>query len=535
MLPSFDDRLADLLLSRRASAAILQSLMIVTLLAVFGITFWQTPERGWLASAIVLMSATRYTLAVHGARLGVSRTTRRRTLGFYKMGLVVQGLLWGLVYATAVRDFGMSDVRSVATLLVVGGMSVSITSSLAPYPHTYVLFILCVLIPTAGSTWLYSPEHGTVVLTGSTFSLWFFCTQVFAQHKFLFRTLEAEKLQAQSRAILENILNAVPGKIVSVSSQGEVSLVNASMRAEQAALLAPGSELRNRIGDFMSSGKISATTEAFLTGSWQLLSLCRHEEGAIAVLVPIDELKEAQKQVLQHARLASLGEMAGGIAHEVNNPLTVIFGHLSLIQQRAEENDLPREELLNAIRMIQKHAERAARVIRSLLVFSRDEEKQPLQLKNLQEIVQTALDVFARKIESKGIRFKVQELDEDGCVNCHPSQLSQVLMNLLSNSLDAVSGLTGAEIELRITRAGAYFELEVSDNGPGIPAHLQDKVLQPFFTTKEIGKGTGLGLSTSLGIARTHGGDLILRSTKNPTAFVLRVPVAQAEVGVRAA
>lgn len=228
-------------------------------------------------------------------------------------------------------------------------------------------------------------------------------------------------------------------------------------------------------------------------------------------------------RLLQTDKLAALGQMVTGIAHELNNPLTTIMGYGHLLLERG----LDPKSLADTHHICQE-ADRAARVVRSLLMLAR-EAKLECTLTHLNEIVERTLRLCSYDLQRVGI---VTQLDLDPqlpAVFANPVQLQQALLNLVVNSQQAISesGRPGRIVVRTRQGAGRIF-LHVEDDGPGIPPRLQDRIFDPFFTTKPVGVGTGLGLSIVNGIFRQHGGNVRVASMPGAgTSFTLSLPQAK--------
>ncbi|MCE3009848.1 MAG: ATP-binding protein [Proteobacteria bacterium] len=241
------------------------------------------------------------------------------------------------------------------------------------------------------------------------------------------------------------------------------------------------------------------------------------------------ELEVKRSQMIQSAKLSSLGEMAAGIAHEINNPLAIISAQAERMAAKAEKNELDQQFALEKSTKIIQTVGRIANIVRGMKNLSRNSERDQESIENLTQICLEAASLSHEKLKNLGIELVI-DLPEMLLVTGRPAELGQVVLNLISNSIDALSD-SGFPRVLRI--AGKVEErivfLEVSDNGPGIsPLHVE-KIMEPFFTTKEIGKGTGLGLSVAKGIAEKFRGQLIIKSLRQPTVFSLRLPEAQME------
>lgn len=239
------------------------------------------------------------------------------------------------------------------------------------------------------------------------------------------------------------------------------------------------------------------------------------------------ELKEAQGALLNSGKLMALGEMAGGIAHEINNPLAIIKTRSE--QLREIVDDVPLDvTLIKAITSdVEKTTDRIARIVQGLRTFSRDGSSDPFQAVNLRELVSDTISFCHERFRSCGIELRVEPIDESLQFEGRATQISQVLLNLLNNAHDAIFNSQEKWVKVSALRAGENIEIRVVDSGAGIPVEIQKKIFQPFFTTKEIGKGTGIGLSISFGIVRAHHGEIRIDDKCANTCFIVRLPLQQ--------
>jgi hypothetical protein len=226
-----------------------------------------------------------------------------------------------------------------------------------------------------------------------------------------------------------------------------------------------------------------------------------------------------EEQVLQQERLASLGLLAAGVAHEVNTPLTGISGYAQLLLDDMTADD-PRRETLEKIEI---QTRRVSKIANSLLNLARP-ERSAFESLTLNDAVQEVLRLFEPQIRDKRIVLHVDLGLEIPEVRGHRGKLQQVVLNLLSNARDAVEG--GGRIAVRTVHRGERVVLEVVDDGVGIAESDLPRIFDPFFTTKGRGKGTGLGLSISYGIVREHEGAMHVESVPGQfTRFRVELPV----------
>ena len=245
----------------------------------------------------------------------------------------------------------------------------------------------------------------------------------------------------------------------------------------------------------------------------------------------VTEQCKMEAQLMQSGKLAAIGEMAAGVAHELNSPMTAILGNAQMLLRDLEENH-PQTDY---VKDIVNCGLRCKKIIQNLLTFSRQDER-PMSSISINEVVERVLSLVEYQINRNNVQIDIKMDERVPTVQANGHQLDQVLINFLLNARDALEGsgdskkinvYTGVT-ELRGERA---VHTTVVDNGEGISLECMEKIFNPFFTTKEASKGTGLGLSVSLGIAEAHGGTIEVRSEPgNGSSFSLVLPVEGAEV-----
>jgi signal transduction histidine kinase len=236
-------------------------------------------------------------------------------------------------------------------------------------------------------------------------------------------------------------------------------------------------------------------------------------------------LLEYNHEMEKFEKLAAIGELSAGVAHEIGNPLNNIIGYIELLKYKVEIHDDP--ELIDYVTRMNNDANRINTIIKNLLDYSRKDEKINLQKVNVNEIIDSSIELIELKVKNSNIVVRKEAVDEKLTVNADIGKLRQIMLNLLLNAVDSLEGRgevivaaektlskksveKGPAAEIKYDR---YFvELSISDNGSGIDEALMGRVFNPFFTTKRPGRGTGLGLSVSLRFAQEMGGTLTLRS-----------------------
>jgi two-component system NtrC family sensor kinase len=249
-----------------------------------------------------------------------------------------------------------------------------------------------------------------------------------------------------------------------------------------------------------------------------------------------EQLRQAHQRLLQADRLASLGQLAASVAHEINNPLSGVLNYSALMARILKEDGVPAErvpEFRAYLERVSEQTARAGRIVSDLLSFSRRSKPQRVPA-DLNAIVRTTVSLVSHKLKLMAVEAELR-LDESlPRVCCDPSQVQQVALNLVMNAAEATRRHHAGRVSFstRSARAGAAVELVVSDDGEGIPRELVDRIFDPFFTTKEEGKGLGLGLAVVYGIVQSHGGTIDVESRPGAgTTFTVTLPLA-AEPGL---
>ena len=271
----------------------------------------------------------------------------------------------------------------------------------------------------------------------------------------------------------------------------------------------------------------------------------------------LENLKLAQSQLIQSEKMASVGVLTAGIAHELNNPINFMSGNVHPLQQDIEEvfallkkyeqsiskNDLGHyfsevdelkeemdfsyliQEIYSLLKGIEEGANRSSEIIKGLRSFSRLDDE-ACQIYDLHEGIDSSLVLLQNKIIDKKILVRKDYGDFEG-VECFPSKLNQVIMNILTNSLQAMEAGSG-ELIIQTVSSAIGVKIIIKDNGRGMPPEVKEHIFDPFFTTKEVGKGMGLGLSISYGIIEKHNGNIdVISEPGKGTEFIISLPKTQ--------
>ncbi|MEA3476991.1 MAG: sensor histidine kinase [Bacteroidota bacterium] len=272
----------------------------------------------------------------------------------------------------------------------------------------------------------------------------------------------------------------------------------------------------------------------------------------------LENLKLAQSQLIQSEKMASVGVLTAGIAHELNNPINFMSGNVYPLQQdldevfsvlekyekAIEENDLKRyftevnslkekmdfsyliQEIYSLLKGIEEGANRSSEIIKGLRSFSRLDDE-ACQFYDIHEGIDSSLVLLHNKIKDK-IIVRKEYGDFEG-LECFPSKLNQVIMNILTNSLQALE--EGGELVIQTVSSAIGIKIIIKDNGPGMSPEVKEHIFEPFYTTKEVGQGTGLGLSISYGIIEKHNGNIdVISEPGKGTEFIISLPRKQSNL-----
>ena len=274
----------------------------------------------------------------------------------------------------------------------------------------------------------------------------------------------------------------------------------------------------------------------------------------------VENLKLAQSQLVQSEKMASVGVLTAGIAHELNNPINFMSGNVHPLQRDLEEvfallekyeetiskNDLGSyftelhelkdemdfsyliQEIYSLLKGIEEGAHRSSEIIKGLRSFSRLDDEAS-QIYDIHEGIDSSLVLLQNKIIDKKIVVRKDYGDFEG-VECFPSKLNQVIMNILTNSLQAMEADRG-ELFIQTVSSALGIKIIIKDNGKGMQPEVKEHIFDPFFTTKEVGQGTGLGLSISYGIIEKHNGNIdVISEPGKGTEFIISLPRRQSNL-----
>jgi signal transduction histidine kinase len=248
------------------------------------------------------------------------------------------------------------------------------------------------------------------------------------------------------------------------------------------------------------------------------------------------ELSESKQVIIDqtaklvHAsRLAVVGEMSAGVAHEINNPLTIISSYTQMLIRLSKEGTIDKTAFIKYTEKIYKSADRISTIVKGLKYFGNQTDRRPKKNYTILEIIKETTPYYIEHLKSQEISFKMQDIP-DFEIYCHQVQISQVIINLLKNATEALTEVLSLEerwVSMDFKKENNHFYFIVSNGGNKIEKNIADKIFNPFFTTKD--NGTGLGLSISHTIMKDHGGELYLDHSYVKTTFIIKHPLGIVE------
>ncbi len=375
--------------------------------------------------------------------------------------------------------------------------------------------------------------------------------------------IRLEREVQKSNTFFEKVIQSTVDGIVVVDTKGRVLIFNQGMEnltGYSASEIINKGHLSNfynmeiakenmrkmRSDQYGPPGKLNPTTmnittkmgkEIPVTLSASLITIDGKEIGSVGVFTDMrevlkmrKELEDANIQLIQSQKIASIGRMAAGVAHEINNPLSAILIYAELLRDSLKD----KEEHTKDIQEIVDQTLRCKKIVSELLEFSRKSAGKICSF-SLGNFLTKCLDLLVHKAQFHNIEVVTRIEKEMPNLVGDMSQLQQVFTNLLVNAADAMKGKGRLTIAAGFERDREIFLIRVSDTGPGIPESLRDKIFDIFFTTKAVGKGTGLGLSISQNIIKIHGGNISFECPpEGGTTFIVELPLTHGEASVEA-
>lgn len=352
---------------------------------------------------------------------------------------------------------------------------------------------------------------------------------------------QAEQKLASQKELTDRILASTPTPVLVVGAGLEIVLANRAFYetfeiqegkadGEKIATLLPIEGLAEAVSDVLSKreSRLNMEFKYALEGRDKVLItqiVLTEKEEALIILRDVTAERATQEQLYHIDRLASIGELASGVAHELNNPLTGVLGYSELVLGANLS-----QEVKEDVQIIHDNAQRAAGIVRNLLAFARRRKLERTHV-GLPEIIEHVLEMRRYELKVNNIEVVTEFADGLPCVMADPQQLEQVFLNIILNTEQAMLEAHGrGSLTVKVETEGDRIKVSFTDDGPGIPPENLRRVFDPFFTTRDPGKGTGLGLSICHGIITEHDGRIYVESQPGGgTTFFIELPVVKEE------
>jgi signal transduction histidine kinase len=479
-------------------------------------------------------------------------SSRHETSTLFELhgALIVFGAAtWSLWITRLGLDIGTHHEAMSLTLIIVAGIAASSILSLGSNTKLFRGFNLALFswIPILA---ILKPDDYVFAVAVTSVIYFFYLNRIFSQvSKSLILQFQATLKAEETLLLISKILNNLPGLVSMVDSEFRYvfmadrlkralnmeSFVDAGLKP-----LGYGNEAGEFVDFVKEFGRSSlrrdqrvmklnfqgeertyeiSLSKLDLDDSIIIFSSDIHDR----VLLNLQEQRHRSDLAIA-SRLSAVGEMSAGIAHEINNPLAVISGRATLLKKKVGQLEgigvADKETLLQGIENIGVMGERISKIVRGLKTFSRNESDMLIESVAVKDIVDDILGFSSERIKFLGIDLRLNFSAQDR-VLANRVALSQVVLNLMNNSIDAISSQKDSWIEISTRTNEGSLEILVTDSGTGIPKEIQDRLMEPFFTTKAVGKGTGLGLSVSRGLVQGMNGSLTLDKSSANTRFVV--------------
>lgn len=525
----------------RAAAA---SVVLLVLYQLPFFDFLKNDPVNWIIVAFLLLSyAARFSLPY------IKSINNDDWLWCHALTVGAHALGWSaLLINDVIKYQGVYDEFIIFTYIIFAGLNAAASYALSMSKRDFYFFVTPILLAQFIAFYLNDYILKFQIIGSLTILLFFIFLA--SQRK------RAERSWIEQRTInfeLQNIIDAVPGGISVIRSQNyyvinkyiqslistDLSLIGTTPKEN----LGKDPTINEKMIQFIQSNEQHTQYETNLTVNGEerthlVTAVKSMNEETIISTIDIHELKKIefemnrQKMSLEYsAKMASLGEMSGGLAHEINNPVAIIAGRAQQLLMMVKKDNAPKETLIKSLENITKTTERIDKIIKGLRSFSRDTGSEAYKLTNLKSIIEDTLTYCEAKFKNNGV-YLTYEISENIEIECSHTLISQVVLNALNNSYDAISKTESRWIKIEAQQLNDNIQLSIADSGPGISEHLREKIMQPFFSTKEIGKGTGLGLSISKGIIDAHKGQFYFDHSSANTKLVIVLPKKQLDATI---
>lgn len=516
-----------------------------------------TPSADSFYKILIFCSVIIALLSIHLIYLGVtykSSHSEERQVRYengYFFSTIGISIVLGILLGLQAFNFGFLSTSHLTTWVFIVAVTEALASYLYHYPRFYLANYASLYIPSL--VFMFYLQTTESIVLGVIVLL--YCPMIFMRLKeLLFLKEQTVSLLQESKDKqnhLQTFLDLIPAKITWLDSDLNYIGVNKyftdtneknqkkSIIGKKFGESSPDSLITKEINSFLKSKSKDMNCELTIDingeNRWHLCQFSKqnfsHGYEILLITIDINEQKVAERELEdqrsisdQASKFASLGEMAAGIAHEINNPLTIIQGSSQLLKTLVKKGNLSPDLLNKHLTKIMETNDRIVKIVTGMRTFSRSNDDSEFMNESIKDIVDTTLLFCREKFKLNNVNLTVGQIDADLFCRCHSQQINQILLNFLNNAFDAVNELNaGKDIDVYLEQNAGFNILCVSDTGGGI--QNMEKIFTPYFTTKAPGKGTGIGLSISQKIANNHSGHIKASRVSGKTIFKLFLPM----------
>lgn len=472
---------------------------------------------------------------------------KRSSYFYFNLAIFISGISWSLLlYQYNLSS--MSPLKLTFTYFILAGLTASSLYSLGSTKIGFYIF---------NFTLISLVNLSAIHLNNYEFEYIKFAIISVLYLMFLIKIQNANyKLwvgQIESNYELKSIIDSFPGAI-SVIKNNTYQLVNkrlmelSGIKEEEIINKPVGyqdktSEFANRINEFLNSNNnemnYKLKLKTLLGDRFHLVianrfSTFSSSQNFVIASIDIQELHDSQQkihdqqtQLIESSKLATIGELSTGIAHEISNPLAAIQSKAQIIIKSLERDNYDIGKVKSDAEKIVSICDRIYIILKSLRNISRDSAHEEFQLYSLSQIISESISLSESKIKQNDVEIFKNFNYQLPSIECLPVQLSQVFINAISNSIDAIEKQKDKWIKIEVIHIDDFLKIKFIDSGGGIPESIRESILKPFFTTKGIGKGTGVGLSLSKSIIETHHGKFYFDHEEKNTTLIIELPLKQ--------
>ena len=496
-----------------------------------------------LGFGIGFVAVARIALATIQRKKGSDKNWRTVWRPMWRAVSLILALCWGLLSVATLQIYGISTPFFVVMITNCGIAAIAVHNLGLDLWLVRIYLPLMVGLPMLAL--VFSPDRGHRALAGVLFLFFTYLILLTRRaHELIWEALGSRALLQAQHDQLTAVLDAIPGYVFWTDETGKILGCNRKLAEElkeSSSFIGKQVKSPDDFDKFLHSSeeeKLTETRFEFPKGKrWALVAMKKYSGGTAThtVVIAIDieaekqaeaELMDARARAVESARLAAMGTMASGIAHEINNPLQVVRA-LAHLLERPPANPIDSRQIGERI---DKTTQQIARIIAGLRAFARVGTEDPFEIVNVKGLLTEVVNLVKVSRSTKDVSIEVSDIPGTLALECRRTEIGQVLINLINNSLEAVESLPERWVRISVLDLGSQVEIRVTDSGRGIPKELLDKISLPFFTTKVGTHGTGLGLSVSSSIVKGHKGRLWVDETQANTSFVVSLPKRQQEI-----